>query len=241
MGILELAEERIAALRGWVSENRLLLVGAFIATLLFEAHFISYHPDPHIEDALDSVVILSDGKGSGTGFFISEDGCLMTAEHVIRGAKNRIIFLRMRGEHKTSEARVVSAMEGMDMAIACAKNVKPRVWLRIVNTENIQRGEPVYALGHTYGKTWNVTNGMISRTGYKMRQLTPKVGMPRYNLWISAFISWGNSGGPVIDSHGRVVGMVVEWDDPGTGVPSNTNIAIPGTDLLRFIRATNGR
>ncbi len=223
--------------RAWIGENKLFLIGTLLSSLLLELHLQSYHTDPHIEQALDAVVIVSTSSGTGTGFYFSPN-CMMTAAHVV--ATGRDLSIRLRGELQPHPATVVAANAQMDMAIICS-DARASNWLKIVGTENITRGETVYALGHTNGRSWNTTDGVVSRTGYKMHQGAGKVWAPRYDIWISAMISWGNSGGPVIDKYGNVIGMVVEWDDTGAGVPTNMNIAIPGTDLLRFIRTANGR
>lgn len=232
----------MSTVRAWIAENKILLLGTLLSTLLLELHLVSYHTDPHVEEALNAVVIVATSSGTGTGFYFSPD-CMLTAAHVVMDAKGAKpnLTVRLRGELMSHPATLVSANLQMDMAILCSSSAVASNWLKIANTESIRRGDAVYALGHTYGRTWNTTDGVVSRTGYKMHTGDGKAWFPRYNLWVSAFISWGNSGGPVIDKNGNVVGMIVEWDDPGTHAPSNMNIAIPGTDLLRFIRAANGR
>lgn len=227
--------------RAHLVENKLLLLSGLLTTLLLVLQFHTFKPDPHLEHALDSTVIVETKNGHGTGFFINKDGCIMTAAHVILFNRNidYPIAIKVRGHGYKIPVKIQSANEYLDMAILCSA-IPSQSYLQISETENIRQGEDVYAIGHPMGRNWNVTNGIISRSGYRNHHMG-NVWLPRFDLWFTAFISWGNSGGPLINSYGKVVGMVVEWDDPGVGKPNNTNVAIPGSDLKRFIRAAWGR
>jgi S1-C subfamily serine protease len=192
---------------------------------------------------MDAVVLVIASSSTGTGFFINKSGCLLTAGHVVmkKNGTEKNLHILVHGDFKPRKAWVIIANDMLDMAMVCSE-VKPPHVLKIVGTESINRGDRVYALGHTAGRMWNLTEGVVSRMGYKLHRGSMKGWwMPKYDLWITTFISWGNSGGPIVNSHGDVVGMLVEWDDPaGAGHPNGMNIAIPGTDLLRFIRTMEG-
>lgn len=215
-------------------------VALCLSLLLIQAWWI--RPSPDFEKALDAVVIVETPTGRGSGFFVTADGCAVTAAHVVREAlaKKQRIVLRTRGVARRVPATVVAYNHFADIAVVCSP-IEPPNWLRVIDTEGIQEGDPVFALGHPGERTWNVTDGVVSRTGYKMHQIAPGVWFPRYDIWTSAFISWGNSGGPIIDRRGRVVGMIVEWDGTEIGKPNNSNIAVPGTDLRRFLRTLWGK
>lgn len=219
-------------------ENKLFVIGTAISTLLLEVHLAAYHHSPNLERAMDSVVLIATESGTGSGFFIDQNGCAMTAGHVVDGA-HTVRFL-VRGERVTRTAVVVAENRQLDMAIVCTP-MRPKSWFSIRQTEGVHRGDHVWAIGHPWGRTWNVTDGIISRTGYKDHTTDGKNFYPLYDLWVSCFISWGNSGGPVIDADGYVVGMIIEFDTPGIDHPNNMNIAVPGTEMLRFIRMSEGR
>lgn len=228
--------------RSYLVENRLLVLSSLLTILLLVLHIQVYHPDPHFEHALDATVVIRAGSGYGTGFFINKEGCVMTAAHVIieSATKGKPIFIEVRGHSYKIPMRVEAVNGYLDIALICTNGVPAQSYLEIADTENIREGEPVYALGHPDNRTWNVTNGIVSRMGFKEHTFGA-VSIPRWDMWFSAFISWGNSGGPVINSYGKVVGMVVEWDDPGIGKPNNMNLAVPGSDLRRFIRGVWGK
>jgi S1-C subfamily serine protease len=221
----------------------IVIVGVIMASLLVALEIKLFTPDPRLERAMDAVVVIETDTGIGTGFFISNDGCVMTAAHVVidsttQESETGLVILE-RGTHDEIPARMISFNTYLDAAIICA-DTKPAAILKIIDTETLKQGEPIYAIGHPMERKWNVTQGIVSRFAYKNHYIED-VPVKRWVLYFSAFISWGNSGGPIIDKNGNVVGMVIEWDGLEIGVPNNTNIAIPGTDLIRFIRETNGK
>lgn len=224
-------------------ENWITLASTVLSTLLVTIQFHYYNPDPHLERAMDSTVLITTSSGSGSGFFVTPDGCALTAAHVIQDAmvRKQKILVRTRGSFREFEATVVGLNQYYDTAMICIDRMSP-AYLRVSNTEDIRQGDAVYAIGHPAGgRTWNVTNGVVSRMGYKMHNVGGPVWYPRYDIWTSAFISWGNSGGPLIDKHGDVIGMIVEWDGREIDHPNNSNVAVPGTDLRRFIRTLWGK
>jgi S1-C subfamily serine protease len=188
-----------------------------------------------MEKVLDATAIIGTKKGSGSAFFINHDGCLFTAAHVVRDAieKKYEVSIHLRGEPTSHKGMVVIASEYLDTAVVCSDTAR-RAPLRIISTEHLKQGQTVYAVGHPIpGANWHVTNGIISRMAYRMAS-TGKIWIPRYSMFTSAFISWGNSGGPLVDRYGNVVGMIVQWDGGPIGHPNNMNIAVTGSDLLRF-------
>ena len=199
-----------------------------------------------LEKKLDEVVVImvDDGAGNkstGTGFFFNNSGCVMTAFHVIAShgnRKNKITIL-LRGDSNPYPANALTGNGYLDVAIICSPKIS-RPGLRIINTEGLKQGDNVWALGHPAGRNWNMTNGIISRLSYKMHDFN-KSWMPRYDIFTTAFIAWGNSGGPLINENGDVVGMIVEWDNPGIPYPNSMNIAVTGTDLLRYTKSIWGK
>ena len=229
--------------QGWCQEQKLFLISTAVTSALLWMHMAAYHPDPHLEDAMDAVTVINTPEGTGTGFFIDADGCMLTAAHVVVDSSGTVlpVSFRMHGVIGAFDGVVVAAIKGVDIALICSA-VKPKQYLRIANTEGIKRGTRTYALGDTAGRKWNLTEGIVSRTGYKEHAVDGEDNVvTRYDIWITNFISWGNSGGPVINDHGDVIGMVIEWDDPArAGHPNGLNIAVPGTDLIRFLRTAHG-
>ena len=234
------------AVKGWCQEQKLFLFGTLVTSVLLQLHMSSFHPDPHLDRAMNAVTIVMTPQGMGTGFFVTADGCMLTAAHVVMDEKTGKyvpVKFMIHGETSMHDGIVVHASGYEDIAYVCSKdNINPE-YLRIVNTEGIKRGDTEYALGHTYGRVWNLTQGIVSRMGYFGHGVIGKKDgvTERYNLWITSFISWGNSGGPIIDSHGDVIGMLTEFDDVShLGGPTGEGIATTGTDLLRYLRTLHG-
>lgn len=233
------------AVKGWCQEQRLFIIGTLITSVLLQMHMTRFHPDPHLDRAMDAVTIVMTPQGMGTGFFVTPDGCMLTASHVVTTSSGTVLPVKfmVHGETAVREGIVVHASTFQDMAYVCAKDSIRPAFLRVVNTENIKRGDVEYALGHTDGRVWNVTQGIISRMGYFSHIVMGKrpVITNRYNLWVTSFISWGNSGGPIINDRGEVIGMLTEFDDVShLGGPTGEGIATPGTDLLRYLRTLHG-
>jgi len=230
-------------IRAYLVENRLLVAGWIASALLSAVYVRQLHPDPHLENALDATIVVNeDTVGDiGSGFFFTPDGCAMTADHVVSDAmeSKHKIFVKRRGVIGQVEATVVARDWYVDAAVICIKAPSP-AYLEIADSEGLLQGDPVYAIGHPGMRKWNVTQGIISRMGYKVHNFDGSM-IPRFDVYTSAFISYGNSGGPLIDRWGRVIGMVTNWDDPMVGVPNNLNIAVPGTDLRRMLRSAWGR
>jgi S1-C subfamily serine protease len=228
-----------------LAEHKLDALFLVLLVSLVSIQIKSHYGKIDLEKKLDDVVIVlvDDGDGnlsSGTGFFFNDSGCLMTAFHVIASKEKHQnkITIKLRGDRHAYPANAISGNGYLDVAIVCSEVSRPG--LRIVSSEGLRQGDTVWAMGHPSGRTWNMTKGVISRMSYKMHEFN-KNWMPRYDIFTTAFISWGNSGGPLLNENGDVVGMIVEWDNPGIPFPNSMNIAVTGTDLLRYTKSIWGR
>ncbi|MBI3821979.1 MAG: trypsin-like peptidase domain-containing protein, partial [Planctomycetes bacterium] len=172
------------------------------------------------EEAKESIAVLlytgRDGKlqGIGTGFVISDDGLIATNLHVIGEARPITVQLADGSKH---EATAVHASDRkLDLAIVkidAKKKLKP---LTLGDSAKLTQGQQIVALGHPRGLEHSVVAGVLSgkrdMDGVSMLQLA----IP---------IEQGNSGGPVLDPQGRVVGIVtlksLVTENLGFAVPVN--------------------
>lgn len=173
---------------------------------------------------------------SGTGFVISEDGYLLTNYHVIEyaaryGSAPKVIT------HDGTEytAVIVGCDEDNDIAVlqidAGQLNPAP-----LGNSDGLQVGDPIYAVGNPLGELqFSMTTGSISATD---RFISTQAAAPAINMFqIDAAVNQGNSGGPVYDTNGNVVGVVTaKYSDTGIeglgfAIPINDAVAI-ATDLI---------
>ena len=148
-------------------------------------------------DSVDSVVIISTDVGQGTGFIINEEGYIATNYHVIDGATKAAIYTSEDGPYSV---RRIGFNEDMDVALLKIEGEFQRLVLGDSNDVNV--GEKVIAIGNPYGLQFSATVGSVSQ----VHREGPN-GLPAY-IQIDAAVNPGNSGGPLIDSDGKVIGMV---------------------------------
>lgn len=143
-------------------------------------------------------------SGIGTGFFIDEN-TILTNDHVISDSVS--VKVALNGSSKFYDAEVVNADRVADVAIIELKDIESfkrdnhyRV-LRFADKYDLQVTEDVYAIGHPWGLTWSVSKGILSAIDRKMTDA------PKVLLQVDANVFQGNSGGPLLNSHGRVIGI----------------------------------
>jgi serine protease Do len=147
------------------------------------------------------VVILSTGRdgrqvGLGTGFVVAEDGLIATNFHVIGEARPITVQLQDGAKHEVET--VHAADRNLDLALVRIK-VKKLAALPLGDARGLKPGQPIVALGHPLGLEYSVVAGVLSGKRELDGVSLLQIAMP---------IEPGNSGGPVLDMQGRVVGIV---------------------------------
>ncbi len=147
-------------------------------------------------------------RGQGSGFIVASDGLVLTNAHVVRGAQRVTVKLQDRREF---EAKVLGNDPATDIAVLKieAKNL-PAVALGA--TDDVQVGDRVLAIGAPYGFEQTATQGIVSAKG---RSLPGGSFVPF--LQTDAAVNPGNSGGPLFDAGGRVVGINAQIYSPNGG------------------------
>jgi len=165
-------------------------------------------------------------ESAGTGVIISGDGYILTNNHVIQGARQVTI---LTSDEKEFSAEVVKTEPDADLALIKVTDESAEFqYAQIGNSEKIAVGEDVYAIGNALGRYQNsVTKGIVSGLG---RPITTGDSGLRGNLQefedliqTDAAINSGNSGGPLINSKGEVIGINTAVD----GEAQNIGFAIP--------------
>jgi len=135
----------------------------------------------------------------GSGFIIDAEGIVVTNNHVIQGAED--IFVTVNGE-KEYEAEVVGADPLSDIAVLKIKSKEKFSPVKFGNSDNARVGDWVIAIGNPFGLGGTVTSGIISARNRS-------IGLSRYEDYIQtdASINSGNSGGPLFDMNGDVIGI----------------------------------
>ncbi|MEF3168073.1 MAG: DegQ family serine endoprotease [Deltaproteobacteria bacterium] len=138
-------------------------------------------------------------RGQGSGFIISPDGYLLTNNHVVEGADTIKVKL---ADGREFTAAVVGTDPQSDVAVIKVDG-KNLPYLRLGDSDKLDIGEWVIAIGNPFGLQQTVTVGVVSAKGRS------RLGINDYEDFIQtdAAINPGNSGGPLINIHGEVVGM----------------------------------
>jgi len=135
----------------------------------------------------------------GSGFIIDEKGIVVTNNHVIQGAED--IFVRVNG-NKEYEATIIGADPLSDIAVLQIKSNDKFISVKFGDSNKARIGDWVIAIGNPFGLGGTVTSGIISARNRN-------IGMSRYEDFIQtdASINVGNSGGPLFNMDGDVIGI----------------------------------
>jgi serine protease Do len=165
--------------------------------------------------------------GTGSGFVIDEDGHVVTNHHVVRDAERVVVALADGREYG---AAIIGSDPGTDVALLRLENLgsdKLPV-ARFGDSDALEVGDWVLALGNPLGLKFTVTAGIVSAKGRSLGILTDEHGSPILEAFIQtdAAVNPGNSGGPLVDLLGRVVGINAAIES-GTGYFTGAGFAIP--------------
>jgi len=180
-----------------------------------------------IGDATGSVVAIFTGDGHGSGFLVSQEGYVLTNQHVVGSAKT--VRIRWSDGFETT-GEVVRTDRRRDVALV-KTDTHGRAPLAL-RQGGAQAGENVYAIGTPLSEDFQgtVTRGVVSATriydGFNFIQSDVSVNS-------------GNSGGPLLDEKGAVVAITVSAYRPD-GVPTGINLFIPIRDALDFLNLKPG-
>lgn len=140
---------------------------------------------------------------TGSGFLMHGDGHVVTNEHVVAGAQT--VSVRFSNGDDV-DARVIGTDASSDVALLKLADVPAGVTpLQLGSATSLQIGEPVIAIGSPFGLEGTVTSGIVSALGRELQ--APNGFTIDGAIQTDAALNRGNSGGPLIDASGRVVGM----------------------------------
>jgi len=155
-------------------------------------------------------------EGAGSGFLIDADGRILTNNHVVagRGARIRVIL----ADRSQYEARILYREPENDLALLKIEPKKKLPFLRLGDSDKLEVGQKVLAIGNPFGLEGTLTVGIIS----SLHRSVPSDDGSRMDDMIQtdAAINPGNSGGPLLDSQGNVIGintMIVGAANVGIG------------------------
>lgn len=172
------------------------------------------------------------GRATGTGFVVSSDGHIVTNDHVVDGASRITVTIGTRGLTRTATVLQSDASHDLAMLDVDAAGLTP---LKLATASSVTVGEPVYAIGSPYGLDQTLTSGIVSATGRDIQGLdgTTISGA----IQTDAALNPGNSGGPLLDADGAVVGVNSQIAGTGSatgGQSGNVGVGFAiGTDTVK--------
>ena len=163
----------------------------------------------------------------GSGFVIDKSGHILTNAHVVLGAsKVQVAFGNSAGTGRTYNATVLGLDRSTDVAVlkvdAPAQALTP---LALGDSAAVQVGDPVVAIGNPLGETRTATTGIVSAVNRDIGSLQGNVQI-RGAIQTDAAINHGNSGGPLINDLGQVIGITSQILSDNPSNPESGNIGI---------------
>jgi len=163
-------------------------------------------------------------QGQGSGFILDTQGHILTNNHVIDNAQSVEVTLWNKKRYK---ATVIGADRNHDIALLQIRGATDLQPATLADSKNLMVGQRVYAIGNPFGFSGTMTRGIISAIR--------SIGMPSGNkiedaIQTDASVNPGNSGGPLLNSHGEVIGITtLIASNPNGGADQSAGIgfAIP--------------
>jgi serine protease Do len=141
-----------------------------------------------------SVVTIKAGRATGSGSIVSSDGLVLTNHHVIRSSNGQVQVTTSAGKQYTGS--VVAFDQRNDLALIRLQTSDRLPAIRIAGSSGILVGQRVFALGSPFGQSGTLTTGILNR-------VSPRNG----DLQTDATLNPGNSGGPLLNSRGEMIGV----------------------------------
>ena len=183
-----------------------------------------------IDDVIQSVVSVGTNKGLGSGAVIDDRGFIVTNYHVVKGAS---IIRVLSYDDKVYDASLIGYNDVADVAVLKVDASLPD--LGFGDSDDVQVGERVIALGNPAGLSFTVTEGIVSAVHRKGPN-----NLPIY-LQTDVPINPGNSGGPLVDANSRIIGLnnfkVSGLEGLGFAVESNTVKEVADDIIEQYLQA----
>ncbi|NJK79989.1 MAG: trypsin-like serine protease [Chloroflexaceae bacterium] len=174
------------------------------------------------------VQVRNRARGVGAGVVWQINGAVLTNHHVVAGERGPIEILLTDG--RSYEAHVVASNADLDLALLEVQQVGPGALplVAVGDSTSLRVGELVFAIGHPWGQRDVVTAGIISGTG---RVNIPGYAEPVPYVLSDVLLRPGNSGGPLVNANGGVIGInaMIRGGD--------LSVAIPSHMVIRWITA----
>jgi serine protease Do len=181
-------------------------------------------------------------EGSGTGFIVDKNGYIITNNHVVEKADR--VKVRLSGDDVEYRAKVIGYDSETDLAVLKIDTKQPLDPVQIGNSDSVQTGDWVIAIGSPFGLQATVTAGIIS--AQRTNRDLPGTRTFQNFLQTDAAINPGNSGGPLLNTRGEVIGVNTmiatrsgSYEGIGFALPSNIAVKVYN-DIIKQGRVVRG-
>lgn len=168
-------------------------------------------------------------KSQASGLVIDEKGYILTNEHVVDKALSIIVTLQSKLEYP---AELIGTDKLTDLALIKIETKEKLSVAKLGNSDKVQVGEWVIAVGNPYGFDRTVSFGIVSGKGRVLPNLPVEVQPINEFIQTDAAIDPGSSGGPLVNLRGEVIGINSVWVGRGQGFTIPINTAIEVKDKL---------
>ncbi len=174
-------------------------------------------------------------ESTGSGFLIDPEGRIVTNYHVIRGSSSlEVTPLEDGNNGRVYKASILATDPANDLALIQIDAKKSMPYLSLGDSDSVQVGQKVLAIGNPFGLEGTLTTGVISSIG---RSIQDRSGILNDLIQTDAAINPGNSGGPLLDSSGNVIGVNTAIYGPGGNLGIGFAMPISRVEsLLRFVK-----
>jgi len=170
-------------------------------------------------------------RAQGSGFIISKDGYIITNNHVVDNARDNEVTVKLSDERELT-AKVVGTDPESDVAVIKIDVDDNLPFLELADSDLLEVGEWVVAIGNPFGLNHSVTSGIVSAKGRNRLYALDDIDFQDF-IQTDAAINPGNSGGPLLDLDGKVVGMNTAILGPN-GANAGIGFAIP-VNMIKVI------
>jgi putative serine protease PepD len=187
------------------------------------------------KDAVTYVVAdTAEGQATGSGFVVSKDGYIVTNDHVVDGATS--VQVMVGTSKQRHDAQVVGVDPSRDLALLKIDATGLKT-LSLGDSSKVGVGDATYAIGNPFGLDNTLTTGIVSALNRSLQ--SPNGATIAGAIQTDAALNPGNSGGPLLDSAGQVIGVnsQIETGNQGGGEGGNVGIgfAIPANTVKSFV------